>query len=130
MGNTYNSRGYVRCSASNTMPSIEDQHASPFVCRECGRSDVRITKNGLVSNHGPRAAVQLSGSAINVLRKLDRDGACPTTTSTMGRYVAGTVVAGLERRGLVQSIAPTSGCPERMYGITNAGRQALREAKS
>lgn len=71
-----------------------------------------------------------SKPALEVLRKLDREGACPTTTITTGRYVAGSVVAGLERRGLVKAIAPTAGCPERMYGITNMGRQVLREASS
>lgn len=70
--------------------------------------------------------MKLTKPQLEVLDKLDREGACPTTTSTMGRYVNGTTVAALERRGLVRAISATAGCPERMYGITNEGRKARR----
>ncbi len=55
------------------------------------------------------AAVKLSKPALDVLRKLDREGACPTTTSTMGRYVAGTVVAVWSGQSRQRQDA-TSGC--------------------
>ena len=69
---------------------------------------------------------ELTKSQLAVLARLDRDGACPSSIRNTGRYVAGVTVAALRRRGLVSMIPPTVGLPEPYYGITNAGRQALR----
>jgi hypothetical protein len=72
--------------------------------------------------------VKLSKPQITVLRKLDRDGVCPTTTSTTGMYVAGTVAAALVRRKLAKHVARRWGNVVIGFdvGITNEGRQALR----
>jgi hypothetical protein len=53
--------------------------------------------------------VKLTKPQLEVLRKLDRDGVCQTTTSTYGVYVAGTVAAALVRRGLGKRIDPSHG---------------------
>lgn len=48
-----------------------------------------------------KADVTLSESQLNVLRLL-ADGAKETSTSTYGKYVAGSTVASLKRRGLAR----------------------------
>lgn len=74
--------------------------------------------------------MKLTKRQREVLDRMDREGACPTSKHSWGRYVSGATVAALERRGLVQAMPPTPGCPERMYGITNAGRAARKENDS
>lgn len=71
----------------------------------------------------------LSKPQIEVLRKLDAEGPRATSKSTWGAYVCGTATAALERRGYVKAWPVKWGgvdTGEREYGITNAGRAALR----
>lgn len=69
--------------------------------------------------------ILLSKSARDVLRKLETEGACPTSKSTHHRYVSGACVASLLRKGLVQRL-PRGDGDEDYYEITNAGLQALK----
>jgi hypothetical protein len=73
----------------------------------------------------------LSRAQLDVLAKLELEGPCPTSTSTMGRYVAGTATAALERRGLVKMRGEDfGGDGEWTFEITDAGKRALDESRA
>lgn len=58
MGNTYSVRGREWCANSNTVPSMAEHDGAEdsdgtLTCSECGRSNVRVTKHGLIAMHMP-----------------------------------------------------------------------------